>query len=290
MTDLILEAVHAEKKRRGKESQFDKLLGTLTSVKKKLDSITKKEWKVVDDMFKVTESKTIVRRYGRSRTTKTAKESLSQKLAKVDKMVEKVETCKKLEKQFRIVTLDKKAVRQIPRGKRAYETKKSYDQRLAIYKNPELGEKLKQEEQEKRLAKKKSLKKKSIAYKRRRAPSLPISFKPVETVSIPLVWSTKVPAKPFQMLTKGQHRFKAKTPEPTAKAIDLLMKHKEKFDHMEVWWVPRDVLASVIPKKQPVDPILVGAVKLPNIDTIYFELCRWEDEGVEIGWWSKEGY
>jgi len=287
MDDLILEAVHAEKKRRGKESRFDELLAILTSVKKKLGSITKKEWEVVNDIFKIVEIKRTRTRYGGYKTTSKNTTTLSQKLVKVNAMVKKVEICKKLEKQFRIVTLDKTAVRHIPRGKRAYENKKSYDQRIAIYKNPELGEKLKQEEAEKRQVKKS---KKSPKYKIPAKRQLPISFKPIETISIPLVWSTKIPAKPFQMITKGNHRLKAKTPEPTVEAIELLTEHKEKFDHLEVWWVPKDVLVSVIPPKQPVDPILVGAIKVPGFDIIYYELCRWEDESVEIGWWSKEGY
>jgi hypothetical protein len=273
MADLILEAVHAEKKRRGKESKFDKVLVTLASVKKKLSGITKEEWEAVDDIFRVAELKRD--RFGRR---KKSTKKLSQKLAKIDEMAEKVETCKKLERQFRIVTLDKRAVRKIPRPKATYENKKVYEQRLAISKNPELAEELFKKEEEKRVA--------AGGKKRKKPKIIAAAFKPLETITFPLVWSAKLPAKPVQVIRKGYKRFEAKTPEPTVEAGMLLAKHKDKFDHMEVWWVPKDVLVI----KEPVDPILVGAIKVPNFDTVYFELCRWVDEGVETGWWAREGY
>lgn len=115
----------------------------------------------------------------------------------------------------------------------------------------------------------------------------------VVNIEVPLVWSARLPlAKTVEMKGRptgsiNEYRCKAVTPMPTIEAIRALKEHGHLFDWHEVWWVPNEVLVEKLPDP---DPILVGGIKIHNDQTYYFELHRWIDENVELGWWSKEGY
>ncbi len=104
---------------------------------------------------------------------------------------------------------------------------------------------------------------------------------------IPLVFGVKLPATVYAVHEQDNAKFRARVPRPTPEASDALREHGGKFDHMELWWVPRDILVEEIPDH---DPILVGAIDIPRIGTRFFELHRWIDETVEDGWWKSEGY
>lgn len=104
-------------------------------------------------------------------------------------------------------------------------------------------------------------------------------------LEVPLVWRSVLPVKAVKVRTFEGHTIKAKVPHPTAQAVKQIEKHGEKFDKMEIWWVPNDLVAKKIP-----DPVLVGRIDLPNIGRVYFELHRWVDETSESAYWSKEGY
>lgn len=127
-----------------------------------------------------------------------------------------------------------------------------------------------------------------------------VKTKDDKIVEFPLIFHSPIPAKRVTTLEfrDPEHanerepwryvlRCSAMTPLPTLEATHQISKHRDKFDHLEVWWVPNDILVERIEKP---DPILVGAVVVPNHETMYFELCRWIDESVESGWWSREAY
>jgi hypothetical protein len=107
---------------------------------------------------------------------------------------------------------------------------------------------------------------------------------------VPLVFHTRLPAKIKTKLDFrcGDKRFTAEavTPMPTTEALDAIRKHGKRFDRVELWWVPNDLLVERI---EP-DPIIVGVVEVPGNRAMHFELHRWIDESVEVGWWSREGY
>lgn len=109
-------------------------------------------------------------------------------------------------------------------------------------------------------------------------------------VDIPLIFHTGLPVKRETTITvyKGRDSYSAtaRSPMPTVEAIEAMRAHKHLFDHLEVWWVPNDVLVEKLPDP---DPILVGAVRVDD-EKFYYELHRWIDEDAELGWWSKEAY
>jgi hypothetical protein len=106
----------------------------------------------------------------------------------------------------------------------------------------------------------------------------------------PLLFHARIPMKRFTEISFsiGSNRYsaKARSPMPTIEAIEAIREHGNRFDSLEVWWVPNDVLVERIPDP---DPILVGVITTAR-DNYYYELHRWIDEDVELGWWSKEGY
>jgi hypothetical protein len=110
-------------------------------------------------------------------------------------------------------------------------------------------------------------------------------------IEVPLLFSTRLPTKPIYSLIvdKDSRRYtaSARVPSPPPEAIQAIKEHGQKFDWLELWWVPSDVQVEQMP--QP-DPIVVGAIQIPNDIVYYFELHRWIDESVELGYWSKEGY
>lgn len=111
-------------------------------------------------------------------------------------------------------------------------------------------------------------------------------------VKIPLVFACKLPAPRVHketIIADGRETYSAKAivPHPTPEALEALSRHRKLFDWVELWWVPNDVLVEKLPDP---DPIIVGAVEIECDRTYYFELHRWVDETVELGWWSKEGY
>lgn len=124
-------------------------------------------------------------------------------------------------------------------------------------------------------------------------------------VSVPLVFAQKYPFRSLYVFelepetTTGvidpwnpyrqQEKMKvsAQTPVPTLEVMRAIKQHKERFDHLELWWVPNDILVTPLPKP---DPILVGYVGVPGWKGFYFEIHRWVDETVETAYWAKEGY
>ena len=94
-------------------------------------------------------------------------------------------------------------------------------------------------------------------------------------IEVPLVFHAKLPLQKtiqFQR-TIGQHRYKCSTrvPNPTPEAIAALKSHADKFDAVELWWVPNDILVEKIPDP---DPMLVGVVTITPSKHLYFELKR----------------
>lgn len=112
-------------------------------------------------------------------------------------------------------------------------------------------------------------------------------------VEIPLIFYAQLPVKrrtKIEIPIEGErshYEISATSPVPTVEATRAIAQHREKFDHLEVWWVPNDVLVEIIPDP---DPLLVGVIDIPNGEKMYFELHRWIDESVESGWWAREGY
>jgi hypothetical protein len=110
-------------------------------------------------------------------------------------------------------------------------------------------------------------------------------------IEIPLIFWAKLPAKihTAQTIRRNDKSYsvKAVTPMPTPEALAAIRTHASKFDHVELWWVPNDVLVERIPDP---DPIVVGVVEIPDGSRFCFELHRWIDESVEVGWWAREGY
>lgn len=109
-------------------------------------------------------------------------------------------------------------------------------------------------------------------------------------IEIPLVFSHKVPLpishQSEHVYGSGRYHVTARCPVPVPEALKAIKEHKTKFDHLEVWWVPNDVLIVKIPDP---DPLLVGAAH-DGDQFRYFELHRWIDESVEDPWWSGAAY
>jgi hypothetical protein len=107
-------------------------------------------------------------------------------------------------------------------------------------------------------------------------------------VQVPLVFCSLIPAPMIfgTVSSCGRHRISAKVPSPTPEAMKALGEHGKKFDHLELWWVPKDILIEKIPDP---DPMLVGVVEGGDLGDVHFELCRWIDETVEDGWWAAGG-
>jgi len=118
-------------------------------------------------------------------------------------------------------------------------------------------------------------------------------------VKIPLVFRTGLPAK--AVVTKrvkpdsgsgipylSHLEVKARVPKPTYEALEALNTHRQKFDRMEVWWIPKDLKVVEVIKKP--DPMIVGVAQVDGKLEYFFEVYRWIDETVEDAYWAKEGY
>ena len=85
----------------------------------------------------------------------------------------------------------------------------------------------------------------------------------------------------------------AVTPVPQDAALDALQKHGDRFDHTEVWWVPKDVTVREV-RPRPADPIIVGVVEAPrknrDAERFCFELYRWEQPDLERPYFAHEAY
>ena len=110
-------------------------------------------------------------------------------------------------------------------------------------------------------------------------------------IEVPLVFTTLLPAsiKTTIKFTVGKQDYEASatTPMPTTEALAAIRQHKDKFDALQLWWVPNDILVEAIPDP---DPMVVGVIEVPGNPSFFFELHRWIDESVEAGWWTREGY
>lgn len=117
-------------------------------------------------------------------------------------------------------------------------------------------------------------------------------------IPIPLIWTVTLPiksAKVTQTISHDGRDYKVTTlvPPPPDKAVDLYKEHKDKFDRMELWWVPNQVSVQAVPEPKPIvrpDPMLVGVKVIPGLANRYFNLFRWIDETYESGWWAREAY
>lgn len=111
------------------------------------------------------------------------------------------------------------------------------------------------------------------------------------TIEAPLLFYAQLPLKPTTTIRHYESNYgynlTSRTPQPTKKAIKALKDHGKKFDRLQLWWVPNDVLVEKIPDP---DPILVGIIDMDKYGSYSFELARWVDESVEAGYWAKEGY
>jgi len=122
-------------------------------------------------------------------------------------------------------------------------------------------------------------------------------------VKIPLVFRTALPAKavvthrvkpvaetnsPYNSPYLSHLEVKARVPVPTPEALEALNTHRQKFDRMEVWWIPKDLKVVEVIKKP--DPMIVGVAQVDGKLEYFFEVYRWIDETVEDAYWAKEGY
>jgi hypothetical protein len=106
--------------------------------------------------------------------------------------------------------------------------------------------------------------------------------------NIPLIFRARLPLSAMsEVELDHRNSVKAKTPHPPREAEVALIEHKDKFDHVELWWVPKAV--EFVNK----DPILVGVIHTTGGDRankVYFEIYRWMDETVESPYWAHEAY
>ncbi|MGH7259874.1 MAG: hypothetical protein ACREI9_04245 [Nitrospiraceae bacterium] len=90
-----------------------------------------------------------------------------------------------------------------------------------------------------------------------------------------------------------RYTVSAVTPLPPDGAIDALQKHGGKFDHTEVWWVPKDVVVKEV-EQRVADPIVVGVIEAPRKnqepERFCFELFRWEQPDIEKPYFAHEAY
>lgn len=141
-------------------------------------------------------------------------------------------------------------------------------------------------------------------------------------VSVPLIFTSRLPAKAKRSYTvvvkqneprergnlltprrvwvprwrRGRpQRFtvSAVVPVPQDAALEALQKHAGKFDHTEVWWVPKDVQVREV-RPRVADPIVVGVVEAPRKnrepERFCFELYRWEQPDLEKPYFAHEAY
>ena len=136
-------------------------------------------------------------------------------------------------------------------------------------------------------------------------------------IAVPFIFSSRLPAKNKTSYTvtvgrklsedqvrsrrweprwrrgPAKYRVTSVTPIPQDAALEALQKHASKFDHTEVWWVPKDLKVTEI--KPPVaDPIVVGVVMAPrknrDPERFCFELYRWEEPDLENPYFAHEAY
>jgi hypothetical protein len=83
------------------------------------------------------------------------------------------------------------------------------------------------------------------------------------------------------------------TPRPPDAALEVLQKHADKFDHTEVWWVPKDLVIKEV-RERSADPIVVGVIEAPrkgkDAERFCFELYRWEQPDLEKPYFAHEAY
>lgn len=100
-------------------------------------------------------------------------------------------------------------------------------------------------------------------------------------------WFNRMEARP------QRYTVSAVTPIPQDAALDALQKHGSKFDHTEVWWVPKDVTVKES-RPEPADPIIVGVIEAPRknreAERFCFELYRWEQPDLENPYFAHEAY
>lgn len=134
-------------------------------------------------------------------------------------------------------------------------------------------------------------------------------------IVVPFIFSSRLPAKSKTSYTvtvgrksenglrrgweprwrRGPVKYKVTsvTPIPQDAALDALQKHASKFDHTEVWWVPKDIQVKEIKPPVP-DPIVVGVVMAPrknrDPERFCFELYRWEEPDLENPYFAHEAY
>jgi hypothetical protein len=220
--------------------------------------------------------------YGSTKTytTTTTPQDVNVLLDRVFGIVEKLELCAEMATRFRIVELDTTAKREVP------------------------VEKVRVGRATRKAPKKKAKKKKrkwatgmgriQEGPKRQAAPKKKAP-KPVKTINVPLIFHTRLPAEPSVTIkvSSGRYTVTSKTPAPTTEAMRLIKEMTGTFDHFECWWVPNNLKVNrVVRKPAPrvADPIVVGVINVPKIQTYHFELTRWVDESIEDGWWSHEAY
>lgn len=94
---------------------------------------------------------------------------------------------------------------------------------------------------------------------------------------------------------RGDQRYtvSSMTPRPPDAALEAVQKHADKFDHTEVWWVPKDVVVKEV-QERSADPIVVGVILAPRKDKeperFCFELYRWEQPDLEKPYFAHEAY
>lgn len=142
----------------------------------------------------------------------------------------------------------------------------------------------------------------------------------MKSITVPFIFSCKLPAKTKTSYTVviaprereqrvprrfGLRRFRlssnrgerytvsAMTPRPPDAALDVIQKHADKFDHTEVWWVPKDLQVKAV-RERSADPIVVGVILAPRKDKeperFCFELYRWEQPDLEKPYFAHEAY
>lgn len=132
-------------------------------------------------------------------------------------------------------------------------------------------------------------------------------------ISVPFIFSAKLPAKTKTTYTEPlpaprpetrrrgwrmprrpeRYRVTSVTPLPPDGAVAALQEHGAKFDHAEVWWVPKDVEVKEV-RERLADPIVVGVIVAPrknrDPERFCFELFRWEQADLEKPYFAHEAY
>jgi hypothetical protein len=110
----------------------------------------------------------------------------------------------------------------------------------------------------------------------------------LEDKNISIFQKTKIPSKKnidIRMEAgKDSRSILLEVPYPTTDAINQIQNYLNKFESIELWWIPSEIF-----KKEKFDKIciIVGVINIPEYGKFCFKLYSWIDSLVNISWWEK---